>query len=62
MRNSRICPENNARFSNLMCKNAQRAALTLSLDVFSLRSQIIGEMCFYKGIVLTCGGWNNNMR
>ena len=31
MRNSRICPENNARFSNLMCENAHRAALTLSL-------------------------------
>ena len=32
MRNSRICPENNARFSNLMCENAHRAALTLSLE------------------------------
>ena len=31
MRNSRICPENNARLPNLMCENAHRAALTLSL-------------------------------
>ena len=31
MRNSRICPENNARFFNLMCENAHRAALSLSL-------------------------------
>ena len=31
MRNSRICPESNARFSNLMCENAHRVALTLSL-------------------------------
>ena len=31
MRNSRICPENNARFSNLMCENAHHASLTLSL-------------------------------
>ena len=31
MRNSRICPENYARFVNLMCENAHRAALTLSL-------------------------------
>ena len=27
----RICPENNVRFSNSMCENAHRAALTLSL-------------------------------
>ena len=29
MRNSRICPENNAHFFYLMCENAHRAALTL---------------------------------
>ena len=33
MRNSRIFPENNARYSNLMCENTHRAALTLSLRV-----------------------------
>ena len=33
MRNSRICLENYARFFNLMCENAHRAALTLSLII-----------------------------
>ena len=36
MRNSRICPEYNARFFYLMCENAHRAALTLSLDNFTV--------------------------
>ena len=31
MRNSRICPDNNARYSHVMCENTHRAALTLSL-------------------------------
>ena len=46
MRNSRICPENNAGFSNLMCENAHRAALTLSLYV-SPKMDHIKEVLHY---------------
>ena len=49
----RICPENNARFSNLMCENAHRAALTLSLHLVRLtevRGKVLIEKYAYKSV------------
>ena len=37
MRNSRICRDNNARYSNLMCEKAHRAARTLSLNINGIK-------------------------
>ena len=49
MRNSRICPENNARFFNLMCENVHRAALTLSLHLY-MGCRILVETSMYKHV------------